>query len=215
MRPARPDAGCGHGAGPRLGHAAAARGRLEPAGHGARRPGRARGRAAARDRPVGGEPRCRTAAGRRHRRLPLAGSVEPDADGRDGPACRRPAAGRADRNQAAADARVGQPAARRGHRAGRARSWRRPRSWASSSAVRNSSPTRLRWLYERTAGNALFVGEIMRMLGAGGRISRLGDRLRIDRAAAQRSVPLSLRALLGARIDALPPGPVRRSLSPP
>lgn len=63
------------------------------------------------------------------------------------------------------------------------------------------------WLFERTAGNALFVGEIMRMLGAGGRITRVGDRLRIDRVAAQRSMPLSLRALLGARIDALPPGP--------
>jgi class 3 adenylate cyclase len=61
------------------------------------------------------------------------------------------------------------------------------------------------WLYDRTAGNALFVGEVMRMLRVSGRISRVGERLRIDRAAAQRSVPLGLRALLGARIDALPP----------
>ena len=68
-------------------------------------------------------------------------------------------------------------------------------------------PDSASWLYERTAGNALFVGEIMRMLRVAGRISRVGDRLRIDRAAAQRSVPLSLRALLGARIDALPPAP--------
>jgi adenylate cyclase len=68
-------------------------------------------------------------------------------------------------------------------------------------------PDSARWLYQRTAGNALFVGEIMRMLRVGGRIDRVGDRLRIDRAAARRSVPLSLRALLGARIDALPPGP--------
>jgi predicted ATPase len=65
-------------------------------------------------------------------------------------------------------------------------------------------PESAEWLYHRTAGNALFVGEIIRMLQVGGRISRVGDRLRIDRAAAQRSVPLSLRALLGARIDALP-----------
>ncbi len=62
------------------------------------------------------------------------------------------------------------------------------------------------WLYRRSAGNPLFVGEIMRALRVGQRISRAGARLRIDRAAAQRSVPLSLRALLGARIDALPAG---------
>ena len=68
-------------------------------------------------------------------------------------------------------------------------------------------PDSARWLFRRTAGNALFIGEIMRTLRVGGRIEQVGDRLRIDRAAAQRSVPLSLRALLGARIDALPPGP--------
>jgi adenylate cyclase len=63
------------------------------------------------------------------------------------------------------------------------------------------------WLYDRTAGNALFIGEIMKALRAGNRLALVGDRLRIDRAAAQRSVPLSLRALLGARIDALGPSP--------
>ena len=68
-------------------------------------------------------------------------------------------------------------------------------------------PDSARWLFRRTAGNALFIGEIMRTLRVGGRIEQVGERLRIDRAAAQRSVPLSLRALLGARIDALPPGP--------
>jgi adenylate cyclase len=61
------------------------------------------------------------------------------------------------------------------------------------------------WLFERTAGNALFIGEVMRMLRTSGRMKNVGDRLRIDREAARRSVPLSLRALLGARIDALPP----------
>jgi adenylate cyclase len=61
-----------------------------------------------------------------------------------------------------------------------------------------------RWLYQRTAGNALFVGEIMRTLLDTGRLERVGKRVRIDRGAARRSVPLSLRALLGARIDALP-----------
>ncbi|MFI5258136.1 MAG: AAA family ATPase [Candidatus Limnocylindrales bacterium] len=62
-----------------------------------------------------------------------------------------------------------------------------------------------RWLYQRTAGNALFVGEIMRTLLETGRLERVGKRVRIDRGAARRGVPLSLRALLGARIDALPP----------
>jgi hypothetical protein len=64
-----------------------------------------------------------------------------------------------------------------------------------------------RWLYQRTAGNALFVTEILHMLADGGRLERVGGYLRIDRGAARRGVPLSLRALLGARIDALPAGP--------
>lgn len=62
-----------------------------------------------------------------------------------------------------------------------------------------------RWLYQRTAGNALFVGEIMRTLRQTGGLEQVGDGVRIDRGAARRGVPLSLRALLGARIDALPP----------
>jgi class 3 adenylate cyclase len=62
-----------------------------------------------------------------------------------------------------------------------------------------------RWLYQRTAGNALFVGEIMRMLLETGRLEQVGEHLRIDQGAARRGVPLSLRALLGSRIDALPP----------
>ncbi|MGZ6268812.1 MAG: AAA family ATPase [Candidatus Limnocylindrales bacterium] len=64
-----------------------------------------------------------------------------------------------------------------------------------------------RWLYQRTAGNALFVGEIMRTLQETGWLGQVGKRFRIDRGAARRGVPLSLRALLGARIDALPPEP--------
>jgi predicted ATPase len=62
-----------------------------------------------------------------------------------------------------------------------------------------------RWLYQRTAGNALFVGEIMRTLREGGRLEQVGKRVRIGPGAVRRGVPLSLRALLGARIDALPP----------
>jgi predicted ATPase len=66
-------------------------------------------------------------------------------------------------------------------------------------------PESARWLYQRTAGNALFVGEIMRTLRETGRLEQVGEHVRIDRGAARRGVPLSLRALLGARIDALPP----------
>jgi predicted ATPase len=62
-----------------------------------------------------------------------------------------------------------------------------------------------RWLHQRTAGNALFVSEIMRTLRETGGLERVGKRVRIDRGAVRRGVPLSLRALLGARIDALPP----------
>jgi adenylate cyclase len=76
-----------------------------------------------------------------------------------------------------------------------------------STAVAGSAldPESARWLYERTAGNALFVGEIMRTLRETGRLERVGEHLRIDRGTARQSVPLSLRALLGARIDSLPP----------
>jgi adenylate cyclase len=62
-----------------------------------------------------------------------------------------------------------------------------------------------RWLFERTAGNALFVAEIMRTLRDSGRLEKVGAGLRIDPGAARTGVPLSLRALIGARIDALPP----------
>ncbi len=68
-----------------------------------------------------------------------------------------------------------------------------------------------RWLYQRTAGNALFVGEIMRTLRETGRLEQVGEHVRIERGAARRGVPLSLRALLGARIDALP-APQRSAL---
>jgi hypothetical protein len=68
-----------------------------------------------------------------------------------------------------------------------------------------------RWLYQRTAGNALFVGEIMRTLRESGGLEHIGQRVRIDRGTTRRGVPLSLRALMGARIDALPSGQ-RRAL---
>ncbi len=62
------------------------------------------------------------------------------------------------------------------------------------------------WLYQRTAGNALFVGEVVRTLRDAGRLETIDGGVRIDRGVGRRSVPLSLRALLGARIDALPEG---------
>jgi class 3 adenylate cyclase len=61
-----------------------------------------------------------------------------------------------------------------------------------------------RWLHQRTSGNALFVGEIVRTLRDSGHLEKQGDLFRIESGAARRSVPLSLRALLGARIDSLP-----------
>ena len=61
-----------------------------------------------------------------------------------------------------------------------------------------------RWLHERTAGNALFVGEVVRTLRDGGRLESVEGGVRIDRGQARRSVPLSLKALVGARIDSLP-----------
>jgi adenylate cyclase len=76
-----------------------------------------------------------------------------------------------------------------------------------TTAVAGSAldPESAQWLYDRTAGNALFVGEIMRTLRETGRLEHVGEHLRIDRGTARQSVPLSLRALLGARIDSLPP----------
>lgn len=60
------------------------------------------------------------------------------------------------------------------------------------------------WLHQRTAGNALFIGEVVRTLRDGGGLETIDGGVRIDRGLGRRSVPLSLRALLGARIDALP-----------
>src|SRR5664280_879268 len=44
-----------------------------------------------------------------------------------------------------------------------------------------------RWLHQRTAGNALFVGEIIRTLRDTGRLEQIGDLCRIDRGAARRA----------------------------
>jgi class 3 adenylate cyclase len=68
-------------------------------------------------------------------------------------------------------------------------------------------PESVAWLHRRSSGNPLFIGELIRTLRAAHRLERSGDRLRIDPASAQLSVPLNLRALMGARIDALPAGP--------
>lgn len=62
-----------------------------------------------------------------------------------------------------------------------------------------------RWLHQRTSGNALFVSETVRALRDGGHLEKADGRYRIESGGARRGVPLSLRALLGARIDALPP----------
>jgi len=128
-----------------------------------------------------------------------------DADGDDSAGRRTPAC-RPDSDAAAAHARMGEPVPRRRDRAGRSGRDRYGGAGQGGGGAKLESDS-ARWLFRRTAGNALFIGEIMRTLRVGGRTEQVGDRLRIDRAAAQRSVPLSLRALLGAQIDALPPGP--------
>lgn len=72
---------------------------------------------------------------------------------------------------------------------------------ASSVAGAAVDPSHARRLRERTAGNPLFIGETIRALlddvvaGAG--------RLDLDAGPAAPSVPITLRALLGSRIDAL------------
>jgi predicted ATPase len=58
-------------------------------------------------------------------------------------------------------------------------------------------------LHERTDGNPLFIGEVLRAHLEEGSLGRDG-RLPIDEPLAGGRVPLTLRALLGARIDALP-----------
>jgi class 3 adenylate cyclase len=58
-------------------------------------------------------------------------------------------------------------------------------------------------LHERTDGNPLFIGEVLRAHLDEGSLGRDG-RLPLDVPLAGGRVPLTLRALLGARIDALP-----------
>jgi adenylate cyclase len=58
-------------------------------------------------------------------------------------------------------------------------------------------------LHERTAGNPLFITETVRALLEDG-ASNTPGRLMFESGAARPGVPVTLRALLGARIDALP-----------
>ena len=57
-------------------------------------------------------------------------------------------------------------------------------------------------LHERTEGNPLFIGEILRASLEDGGFA-IGGRLSLDDGVAGGRVPLTLRSLLGARIDAL------------
>jgi adenylate cyclase len=61
-------------------------------------------------------------------------------------------------------------------------------------------------LLERTRGNPLFVGETVRALREDGEVVLRGGRLHLRDRARTSTVPVSLRTLLGARIDGLPAG---------
>ena len=62
-------------------------------------------------------------------------------------------------------------------------------------------------LRERTAGNPLFIGEIVRALMEAGVLGVRDNQLAITDPGRVDLLPLGLRALLGARIDALASGP--------
>jgi predicted ATPase len=59
-------------------------------------------------------------------------------------------------------------------------------------------------LHDRTGGNPLFIVETVRTLLEDDALVKRGGRLELVDAASLRRVPVNLRALLGARIDALP-----------
>lgn len=78
---------------------------------------------------------------------------------------------------------------------------------AAQQAGAQLSATAGRWLFTRTAGNPLFVGETVRALLEGGSLAPDGGELDLVAGDGGAPLPMSLRGLLGARIDALPPGP--------
>ena len=61
-----------------------------------------------------------------------------------------------------------------------------------------------RLVHERTAGNPLFVNETIRAMLEDGRLEIHDGRARLQREGGFGPLPVTLRALLGARIDALP-----------
>ncbi|HEY0443919.1 MAG TPA: adenylate/guanylate cyclase domain-containing protein [Candidatus Limnocylindrales bacterium] len=62
-------------------------------------------------------------------------------------------------------------------------------------------------LHARTRGNPLFVGETVRALLDDGSLALRDGRMKLVRPDRPASLPVTLRALLGARIDALSPAP--------
>ena len=72
---------------------------------------------------------------------------------------------------------------------------------AGAVADATLDPADARRLHARTGGNPLFIGETVRAIVDEG-LGAIGGRLAIDDAAAS-VVPVTLRALLGSRIDAL------------
>jgi adenylate cyclase len=66
------------------------------------------------------------------------------------------------------------------------------------------APTDARLVHDRTEGNPLFVGETVRALLEDGALQHEDGWLRIAEPEAADMLPVTLRAVLGARIDALP-----------
>jgi predicted ATPase len=81
----------------------------------------------------------------------------------------------------------------------------RTRQLAAVVAGEELGPTDGRRLHERTAGNPLFITETVRALfGPSGPVGPAADgRLPDDSGTVRPGLPMTLRALLGARIDAL------------
>lgn len=76
---------------------------------------------------------------------------------------------------------------------------------AAALAGGDLAPQDVRRLHERTDGNPLFIGETIRALLDEGSLDRREGRFTVVDPKVERAIPVSLRAVLGARIDSLPP----------
>ena len=190
---------------------------LRLGGGGAARPDRSgrgrRGDPRAR-RPVRGPPhRGLRSAPDHRRRPPLAGSVERRHGRRDRQRRRRAAARDRVRHSARPDGRRRDARRRSSASASSVSASPRPGSSRRSSPAPSWARPTARRLHQRTAGNPLFISETVRAIfgpGAAGvgvgpaaTASPVDGRLPDDGGTVRPGLPMTLRALLGARIDAL------------